>query len=89
MNKLRLGSVICACVIAFSIVSAATGTAEAFVNDASGYGNQDSLVSGREAGAGQVKRSGSNSLATDLQDTVFVISCGLIGVFLLRMANKR
>ena len=89
MKKLRLRGAVCACVIAFSFVSASPNTAEAFVNNAGNYASQDTQIHGMATGVNQVKRNGNGSLATDLQNTVFGISCGLIGVFLLRMANKR
>ena len=89
MKRLRLRRLVGACVIAFSLVNVAPNTAEAFVNNAANYANQDSHVQGSAVVTSQIKRNGNDSFATDLQDAVFVISCGLIGIFLLRMANKR
>jgi len=89
MKKLRLRRAVYVCVIAFSFVIASTNTAEAFVNNAGKYGSQDTHIQGMATGANKVKHNGNGSLATDLQNTVFGISCGLIGIFLLRMANKR
>jgi len=89
MKKSRLRRAVYACVIAFTFVSTSTNTAEAFVNNAGKYGSQYAQVHGMTTGTNQVKRNGNDSLVTDLQNTVFGISCGLIGIFLLRMANKR
>ena len=91
MKKLRLRRAVYACVIAFTFVSVSPNTAEAFVNNAGKYASQDAHAHAHsmEYGANQVKYNGNNSLATELGDTVFGLSCGLIGVFLLRMANKR
>lgn len=89
MKKLRLSRLVSACVIAISIGNVATNTAEAFVNNAGNFDPQIYQVQDRVTGATYVKRNGGDSFATDLQDTVFVISCGLVGIFLLRMANKR
>ena len=87
MKKLPLRKAVCSCVIAFIFVSALPNTAEAFVNNAGKYRSQD--VHSMATGANQIKHNGNDSLTTDLRDTVFGLSCGLIGVFLLRMANKR
>ena len=76
-----------ACVIAFSLANVAPNTAEAFVNNAGKYSSQD--VRSMEIGANQVKHNGRDSLATELGDTVFGLSCGLLVVYLLRMSNKR
>ena len=89
MKKLRLRGAVCACVIALAFVSASPNTAAAFANNAGTYDSQDTQIYGMSTGVNQVKRNGNGSLATDLQYTIFGISCGLIGVFLLRMANKR
>ena len=89
MEKLRLRRVVYAGVIAFSFVSASPNTAEAFVNNAGNYGSQDTQVHSMAIGDNQVKRNGDDSLATDLQSTVFGLGCGVIGVLLLRMADKR
>jgi hypothetical protein len=89
MKKLRLRRAVCSCVIAFIFVSASPNTAEAFVNNAGEYSSQDAHVHSMEIGANQVKHNGHDSLATELGDTVFGLSCGLIGVYLLRMSNKR
>ena len=77
----------CSCVIVFIFVSASPNTVEAFVNNAGEYGSQE--VHSMATGVKQVKHNGHDSLATELRDTAFGLSCGLIGVFLLRMANKR
>jgi len=87
MKKLRLRRAVCSCVIAFIFVSVSPNTAEAFVSNAGEYSSQD--VHSMATGANQVKHNGHDSLVTELGDTVFGLSCGLIGVFLLRMANKR
>ena len=87
MKKLRLRGAVCSCVIAFIFVSASPNTAEAFVNNAGKYGSQE--VHSMEIGANQVKHNGHDSMATELGDTVFGLSCGLVGVYLLRMSNKR
>ena len=87
MKKLRLRKAVCSCVIAFSFVIASPNTAEAFVNNAGEYGSQE--VHSMATGVNQVKYNGHDSLATELGDTVFGLSCGLIGVYLLRMSNKR
>jgi hypothetical protein len=89
MNKLRLRLAVYACVIALAFVSASPNTAAAFVNNASTYGSQDAHVSSMAIGANQVKHKGNDSVATGLRGAVFGLSCGLIGVFLLRMSNKR
>jgi hypothetical protein len=89
MKKSPLREGLCACAIAFSLFIASTNTAEAFVNNAGNYVSQDTHIHGMVTGANHVKRSGDDAFATDLQNTFFGISCGLIGLFLLRMANKR
>ena len=89
MKKLRLRRLVSVCVIAISISNVATNTAEAFVNNAGKYDSQDAHAHSMATGANQVKYNGNDSLVTELRDTVFGLSCGLIGVFLLRMANKR
>jgi hypothetical protein len=89
MKKLRLRRAVYACVVAFSFVIASTNTAEAFVNNVGNYASQDAEIHGTATGANHVKRSGTDFPATGLQNTVFGISCGLVGFFLLRMANKR
>ena len=89
MKKLRLRRLVSACVIAITIGSVATNTAEAFVNNAGNFDNQDYHVQDRATGASYIKRNGGGSFVSVLEDAVYVISCGLIGIFLLRMANKR
>jgi len=89
MKKLPLRKAVCSCVIAFIFVSALPNTAEAFVNNAGKYDSQDAYVHSMATGVNQVKHNGHDSLATELGDTVFGLSCGLIGVYLLRMSNKR
>ena len=89
MKKLRLRGAVYACVIALSFVSASPNTAEAFVNNAGTHDSQDAHVPSMAIGANQVKHKGNDSVATDLRGTVFGLSCGLIGVFLLRISNKR
>jgi hypothetical protein len=82
-----LKGVLGACVIAF--VSASPNTSEAFLDNAGKNGSQVTHVHSMAIGAIQVKQRGNDSIDTDLENTVFGISCGLLGVFLLRMANKR
>ena len=89
MKKSPLRRAVCSCVIAFIFVSASPNTAEAFVNNAGKYDSQDAHAHSMATGANQVKYNGNDSLTMDLRDTVFGLGCGLIGVFLLRMANKR
>jgi hypothetical protein len=60
MKKLHLKRGVCACVIAFTFVSASPNTAEAFVNNAGKYSSQD--VRSMEIGANQVKHNGRDSL---------------------------
>ena len=89
MRKLRLRGAVYGCVIALAFVSVSLNTAAAFVNDAGTYNSQDAHVPGMAIGVNQVKQKGNNSVATDLRGTVFGLSCGVIGVFLLRMVDKR
>lgn len=89
MKKLRLRRLVSACLITISIGSVATNTAEAFVNNGGNFDNQNYHIQDRATGASYVKRNGGGSFVTDLENAVFVISCGLVGIFLLRMANKR
>lgn len=89
MKKLRLRRLVSVCVIAISISNVATNTAEAFVINGSNFDNQNYHIQDRATGASYVKRNGGDSFVTDLENAVFVISCGLLGIFLLRMANKR
>jgi hypothetical protein len=89
MKKSRPMRTVCNCVITFSFVSALPNTAEAFVSNAGEYGSQNTRVHSMATAANQVKSNGDDSLATDLRDTVFGLGCGLIGVYMLRMANKR
>lgn len=85
MNKLRLGRAVYACVIAFTVIS----TAEAYVGNAGKYAAQDTFIHGMSSGAGQVRRGVNDSHVSGLKGAVFGVGCGLIGVFLLHMANKR
>lgn len=89
MKKLRLRRLVSACVIAISIGSVATNRAEALMNNAANFDNQNYHVQDSTTGAIYVKRNGGGSFVKDLENAVFVISCGLLGIFLLRMANKR
>ena len=89
MKKLRLSRLVSVCIIAISIGSVATNTAEAIVNTGGNFDQQNYHVQDRVSGESFVKRNGEGSFTTGLQDAVFVISCGLIGVYLLHMANKR
>ena len=82
MKKLRLRRVVSACVIAISIGSVATHRAEVFVNNAANFDNQNYHVQDTTRGASYVKRNGGGSFVTDLENAVFVISCGLLGIFL-------
>ena len=87
MKKSPLRRAVCSCVIACIFVSASPNTAGAFVNNAVKYDSQD--AHSMATGVNQVKHNGHDSLATELGNTVFGLSCGLIGVYLLRMSNKR
>ena len=81
MNKSRLLSAMCVCLIACFSVS--TNATENVLYTAENS-NHDEVVHGIAPGDNQNKHSNTSGL----EQTVFVISAGLIGFFLLRKANN-
>jgi hypothetical protein len=81
MNTSRLLGAICACLIAF--LSASTNATEDVVHIAKNS-NHDIAVNGIAPGDNQIKHSNISGV----ENSVFVISAGLIGFFLLRKANN-
>ena len=81
MNTSRLLGALCACLIAF--FSASTNATEDVVNITKNS-NHDDGVHNIAPGDNQIKHSNTSGV----EHTVFVISAGLIGFFLLRKANN-
>jgi hypothetical protein len=81
MNTSQLLGALCACLIA--CFSASTNTTEDGVPVAENS-NHDVAVDN----IGPEDDQGRDSNASGVQDTVFVISAGMIGFFLLRKVNK-
>jgi hypothetical protein len=86
MMKSRLIGTVCA--VLFTFVCVPINAEDGVAHNTGKYDSQDTFVHSIAAGANQVKHNGNNSLTSGLQHAVIVISCGLIGVFLLRMTNK-
>ena len=85
MKASRLLGMFYACVIAF--VSASANAAENVVQNTSKYGTEDISVHSVVTGVSLTNRNRNDTLSSGLLDTVFIISCGVIGLFLLRKAN--
>ena len=85
MKTSRLLGMFYACVIAF--VSASANAAENVVQNTSKYGAEDISVHSVVTGVSLTNRNRNDTLSLGLLDTVFIISCGVIGLFLLRKAN--
>ena len=81
MNKSCLLCAMCVCLIA--CVSVSTNATENVLHTAENS-NHDEAVHGIAPGDNQIKHSNSSGL----EQTVFIISAGLIGFFLLRKANN-
>ncbi len=58
------------------------------VHNSGKYGSQDIPFHSLETGANQAKRIHKDSLASGLQQMVFILSCAAIGIVLLRKSNK-
>jgi len=85
MKKSRLLGMFYACVIAF--VSASANAAENIGQNTSKYGTEDISVHSVVTEVSLTKRNRNDTLSSGLLDAVFIISCGVIGLFLLRKAN--
>jgi hypothetical protein len=86
MKKSHLLGAVCACVITF--VSVSTNAAKSVVHIAGNYGSQEALIHSMATGVNQAKRNSNEPLASGLLNTGFLISCGVLGVFLLRKSNN-
>ena len=85
MKKSCLFGLFYACVITF--VSASTNAAEAVVQNTSKYGAEDIPLNKIVTGVYQANLNRNNTPSSGLLDTLFIISCGVIGVFLLHKTN--
>ena len=98
MKKYAFGIILCLTMLIPGMASAITVpgiTSSVNLNDGayvvhnSGkYGSQDMSVHSIETGTSQAKHIHNNTLVSGLQQMVFIISCGAIGVLLLRKSNK-
>jgi hypothetical protein len=59
------------------------------VHNSGQYGSQNMPFHSIETGTNQAKRIRNDSLASGLQQMVFILCCAAIGVVLLRKSNKR
>ena len=84
MKKLRLFGAACA----IGFVSVSANAAEGVVQNASKYGSEDIPVHSIVTGVYQANRNRNDTLSSSLLDTVFIISCGAIGILILRKANN-
>ena len=85
MKRSRLLGMLYACVIAF--VSASANAEENVVQNISKYGAEGISAHSVVPGVSLSNRNRNDTLPSRLLDTVFIISCGVIGLFLLRKAN--
>jgi hypothetical protein len=85
MKKSCLLGVFYACVIAF--VSTSANAAEGVAQNTSKYGAEDIPVHSIVTGVYQANRHRNDTLSSSLLDTAFIISCGVVGIFLLRKAT--
>ncbi len=74
-----------ACVIAF--IGTSANAAENVAQNTSKYGAEDISVHSTVTGVSSTKRNRNEILSSGLLDTVLIIGCGVIGLFLLRKAN--
>jgi hypothetical protein len=84
MKKSRLLGA--ACAIAF--VSTSANAAEVVMHNAGESGSQGALFHSMAVGVNQPEGNRTNQLSSGLLDTVFIISCGAIGLLMLRKANN-
>ncbi len=73
------------CVITF--VSASANAAESVVQNTSKYGAEDIPVHSIVTGVYKANYNRNDTLSSDLLNTFFAISCGVIEIFLLRKAS--
>jgi len=85
MKTSRLLGMFYACVIAF--VSASANAAGNVVQNTGKYGAEDISVHSVVTGVSLTNRNRNDTLPPGLLDTVFIIGCVVIGIFLLRKAN--
>ena len=85
MKTSRLLGMFYACVIAF--VSASANAAENVVQNTSKYGAEDISAHSVVTGVSLTNRNRNDTLSSEFLDTVFIISCGVLGVWLLRKTN--
>jgi hypothetical protein len=85
MKKSCLFGLFYACVITF--VSASANVAEAVAQNTSKYGAEDIPLNKIVTGVYQANLNRNNTLSSGLLDTLFMISCGVIGIFLLHKTN--
>ena len=85
MKESCLLAVFYVCVIIF--VSASANAAEGVVQNTSKYSAEDMPIHSVVTGVHQANRHRNDTLSSSLLDTVFIICCGAIGIFLLRKAN--
>ena len=86
MKKSCLFGLFYACVIIF--VGASTNAAEAVVQNTSKYGAEDIPLNKIVTGVYQANLNRNNTPSSGLLDTLFIISCGVIGIFLLHKTNS-
>jgi hypothetical protein len=85
MKKSCLLGVFYACVITF--VSTSVNAAEGVAQNTSKYGAEGIPVHSTVTGVYQANRHRNDTLSSSLLNTFFAISCGVIGIFLLRKAS--